>query len=155
MTVRITLSANSPDDAASPDLIACHSHLLPFYITNLAPGHIINDHSIAAGVQVVVPQPLTGAIGDIFTLHWGQYSVQRAYDGVNFPWIINLEAVFDPAQLFKNGRYVIYYAEMDGVGNVAKSAPQTVTVVRHHHHHPVPSTERLTDGLKQSTDKQG
>ncbi|MEA9390507.1 hypothetical protein SJI19_08130 [Acerihabitans sp. TG2] len=152
MTVRNTLSTDSPNDAVTPNLIANHSHLLPCYITNLAPGHIINDHSIAAGVQVVVPQPLTGAIGDIFTLYWGQYSVQRAYDGANFPWIIDLAAVFDPAQLFKNGRYVIYYAEMDGAGNVAKSAPQTVTVVRHHPHHTAPPAAIPTDELKQSTD---
>ena len=152
MTDRIALSAANPNGAANPGQITKHNPLPAFYITNLAPGHSITDRSIAAGVQVVVPQPPTGAIGDIFTLYWGQYAVQRAYDGTNFPWVIDPPVVFDPALLLKNGRYIIYYAEMDGAGNVAKSAPQTVTVVRHHHHHPAPSTERLTDGLKQSTD---
>lgn len=126
----IPIAAKIQGAAAHLDVIIYSPHLLPFRITNLAPGNIINDRAIAAGIQVIVPQPLTGKIGDIFTFHWGNHSVQRAYDGTNFPWVIDLSAVFDPDVIYKNGKYLIYYAEMDGAGNESDAAPLDLMVKR-------------------------
>ncbi|WP_413736988.1 Ig-like domain-containing protein [Sodalis sp. RH21] len=124
----LPISASISGNGASVELILYSSALRPAYITNLAPGNIINDRSIAAGVQAIIYIPDSVLPGNIITLFWGAKSVQRAYNGDNFPWIIDIAEVFDDADILSNGDYLVFYSLSDNVGNTADAKPLEIKV---------------------------
>ncbi len=125
---RVPVLATARNDSDSLQLVFYSQGLRPVQITNLQPGNIIDNESITAGVQAVIyPWPSTEP-GNIYTLYWGNNSVQRAFNGSNFPWVVDIAETFTPQGVFTDGNYQVFYELTDNAGNFAECKPVEVTV---------------------------
>lgn len=111
---------------AALTLIFYSEKLPPVIITNIHADHIIDDKSLAAGIQAVVYPWVGIKPGNIATLFWGDESVQRAYDGENFPWVIDIAKAFSQLDLGQNGEYRVFYQASDNADNTAVCKPVEV-----------------------------
>jgi hypothetical protein len=124
----IPVCAAIGDELASLTLIFYSESLAPVTITNLHDGHVIDQESIDAGVQAVIYPCADSVPGNIYTLFWGDKRVERAYDGKNFPWVIDIGRVFGAGNVWRNGDYTVFYQLCDNAGNPAESRPLEVSV---------------------------
>ncbi|NDL63679.1 Ig-like domain-containing protein [Acerihabitans arboris] len=132
----IPVTANIAGDCAALDLFFYNKELFPIYITNLVNGNIIDEHSAAAGVQAII-LPLAESIpGYVYQLFWGSKSVERAYNGVNFPWVVDIQQLFGNQGSLTNGSYRVYYKVMDNAANKVFSQPVDIKVSLNKMHKP-------------------
>ncbi|XBS69266.1 hypothetical protein ABK905_22875 [Acerihabitans sp. KWT182] len=124
----VPVKASIRDGSDSVLLIFYSEGLRPVYITNLQPGNVLDERSIEAGVQAIVYPWVGTEPGNLYTLYWGDKRVQRAYDGGNFPWVVDIGKIFNPHEVFSNGSYEVFYELSDNVGNVAECKPEKVHV---------------------------
>ncbi|TKI04852.1 hypothetical protein [Martelella alba] len=92
-------------------------------VTN-APGNVITQNSINAGIQAILRIPADTQYGDLVEFHWGDLQLQRAYTTADFPnytWVINIIDALPQQQALVNGTYNVYYTITDYVGNTASS----------------------------------
>ncbi|XBS69267.1 hypothetical protein ABK905_22880 [Acerihabitans sp. KWT182] len=101
------------------------------YVTN-APGGIITQSSINAGVQAIVRVPVDTGYGDIVAFHWGPtLQLERAYTTAAFPnytWVIDIASDFPIAESLSDGSYIVDYSITDFVGNETTSPATDITV---------------------------
>ncbi|MGE4723111.1 Ig-like domain-containing protein [Yersinia enterocolitica] len=128
--VTITASVNSDYDFIN--LFFYSDELRPAYITNLAEGNVLTGESIASGIQVIISLSPDSDPGDIYRLFWGKETVERAYDGSNFPWIVNISEIFPYSSIFSEGDYPVYYKIINSAENSVYSKPVIVKVVINH-----------------------
>ncbi len=130
--ITITASLHHGPSATAP-VFAYSPALAQVRVTN-APHDHINQYSIKSGVQAEVPSPRQIAAGYLFDFHWGDDSRQRLIESeidgrpYGVPWVLNLKTQFAPDTVLKDGRYTVYYAIYDALGNVAVCKPKYITV---------------------------
>lgn len=124
----IPVTAAIAGDSAVLEWVFYNENLLPVYITNLVNGDIIDNHSLAAGVQAVVLPLPDASPGDVYQLFWGDKSIARAYNGTNFPWVVDIKQLFGIHGSLTNGSYRVYYKIIDTAQNTALSQPISIKV---------------------------
>jgi hypothetical protein len=88
----------------------------------------VDYYQINAGVSALVYLPTAIGFGSIVTLHWGAFSYDMIYtDGPSY-MLFDIDQLFTPADVLRNGRYVVWYSITDLANNTAGSFPLVVTV---------------------------
>lgn len=119
--------------AESITVFAYSPELEQVRITN-APHNHINQYSINAGIQALIPAPIQYAAGQLFDFYWGKNARQRFIESdiggqpYGVPWVVNIKTQFAADTVLKNGRYAVYYAIIDEIGNIAVCKPKYITV---------------------------